>query len=286
MALAALSKRYSAKACSTSASAALQLADDPAVDEGKLHRARLVAAAVLAFGVHQHEARRVPQLVAEVAVALAAAEVEVERAREARQRGEGEAQRVGAEGRDAVRDNARCTYFSIFSLCSALQQADRGLLRAAPRSEMPSIRSSGIERVALRLRHLLALGVAHDGVDVDVAERHLAGEVQRHHDHPRDPEEDDVEARHQHGGGQEGLEVLRLLRPAERGEGHQRRGEPGVEHVRDPASAAFPCLRAALPLPCGRRRSCPSSSYHAGIWWPHHSWREMHQSWMFSSHWL
>ena len=25
-----------------------------------------------------------------------------------------------------------------------------------------------------------------------------------------------------------------------------------------------------------------SSQYHTGIWWPHHSWREMHQSWTFS----
>jgi hypothetical protein len=30
----------------------------------------------------------------------------------------------------------------------------------------------------------------------------------------------------------------------------------------------------------------PSSSYHAGIWWPHHSWRLMHQSWMLFIHWL
>ena len=25
-----------------------------------------------------------------------------------------------------------------------------------------------------------------------------------------------------------------------------------------------------------------SSQVQAGIWWPHHSWREMHQSWTFS----
>jgi len=30
----------------------------------------------------------------------------------------------------------------------------------------------------------------------------------------------------------------------------------------------------------------PSSSYQAGIWWPHQSWREMHQSWMLFIHWL
>src|SRR5205809_2873408 len=80
----------------------LQLADDPAVDVGKLDRRALVEAAVLARGVHQDEAGRVPQLVAEIAVALAAAQVEAERAREARARGEREAQRVGAERRDAA----------------------------------------------------------------------------------------------------------------------------------------------------------------------------------------
>ena len=25
-----------------------------------------------------------------------------------------------------------------------------------------------------------------------------------------------------------------------------------------------------------------TAHYHAGIWWPHQSWREMHQSWTFS----
>ena len=28
--------------------------------------------------------------------------------------------------------------------------------------------------------------------------------------------------------------------------------------------------------------SSPPLPYQAGIWWPHHSWRLMHQSWMFS----
>ena len=60
-----------------------------------------------------------------------------------------------------------------------------------------------IEHVALRLRHLLAFLVADDGVDVDVAERHAAGEVGRRHDHARDPEEDDVEAGDQHRRRQE-----------------------------------------------------------------------------------
>ena len=62
------------------------------------------SAAVLAVAVHQHEARGVPQLVAEVAVALAALQVELDVAAGRGQAGEGEAQRIGAEGRDAVRE--------------------------------------------------------------------------------------------------------------------------------------------------------------------------------------
>ena len=69
----------------------LQAAEQPAVDERQRRRLRLVEAAVLALDVHQHEARRVPQLVAEVAVALAAVQVEVERAVERRERREREA---------------------------------------------------------------------------------------------------------------------------------------------------------------------------------------------------
>ncbi len=32
-------------------------------------------------------------------------------------------------------------------------------------------------------------------------------------------------------------------------------------------------------------KGVPSSAYQAGIWCPHQSWREMHQSWMLPSHW-
>ena len=68
-------------------------------------------------------------------------------------------------------------------------------------------------------------------MDVDVAERHFLHEVQAHHHHAGDPEEDDVEA------GDEGArrivapELRRLVGPAERRERPQGRREPGVEHV-------------------------------------------------------
>ena len=62
-------------------------------------------------------------------------------------------------------------------------------------------------------------------------ERDLPGQVGGQHDHPGDPEEDDVEAGDQHVGRVEGLEEVGLLRPAEGGEGPQAGAEPGVQHV-------------------------------------------------------
>ena len=57
-----------------------------------------------------------------------------------------------------------------------------------------------VDDVALGLGHLVAVLVADEAGDVDVAERHLAHELQAHHHHARDPEEDDVEAGDQHAG--------------------------------------------------------------------------------------
>ena len=124
-------------------------------------------------------------------------------------------------------------------------QPDRGLGEQLGQRD-PVDEVQRVQRVALGLGHLLAVGVAHQRIDVDVAERHLAGEVQRHHDHPGDPEEDDVKARDEDRGGQERLEVLRLLRPAERREGHEGGGEPGVEHVLVAFQRAGAAFRGSL----------------------------------------
>ena len=105
--------------------------------------------------VHLGEARGVPELGREVAVAF-----------------------------DALVD-------SLMSRPCAAMAASVKRSASAPYSSMSAER---VHDVALRLRHLLPLLVAHEGVDVDVAERHLLHEVQPHHHHAGDPEEDDVEA--------------------------------------------------------------------------------------------
>ena len=126
--------------------------------------------------------------------------------------------------------NSLRVFFSICAAALRVHQAGRAL--RDERFEIDAIDDvDRIEHVALALRHLLAFGVAHEAVHIDGVERHLAGEVRGHHHHPGDPEEDDVEARHEHGRRQERLQFLRLVRPAERRERHERGREPRVEHV-------------------------------------------------------
>ena len=88
-----------------------------------------------------------------------------------------------------------------------------------------------IDDVALRLRHLLPLRVAHEAVDVDVAERRRPLEMDALHHHPGDPEEDDVEARDEQVLRVIAGEFGRLVRPAQRREGPECRREPRVEDV-------------------------------------------------------
>ena len=223
----------------------LQPGDDPTVDEGEVQGpigAAVACAdgepAVLALGVHEHEAGGIPELVAEVSIALAAREVEVDVAAGCCEAGEGESQGVGAVGRDALGKLGPCLLLDLRGLlgiheaCGAL--GHQGIdLNAIDEVD-------GVEGVALALAHLLAFAIANQGMDIDISEGHLSREVGGHHDHASHPEEDDVKARDQHARGQElgesrlevGPSVLPFLaRHDQRGEGHQGRGEPGVEHV-------------------------------------------------------
>ena len=191
----------------------------------RLASGRRIEAGDADAAVHLGEARGVPKLGREIAIALDARLRELDVAPLRRHRRQREAQGVGAV---------------------AVDQVQR------------------VDDVALRLRHLRALLVADEGVDVDVAERHFVHEVQAHHHHPGDPEEDDVEAGDEHVGRIEALQLLRLLRPAERRERPERRGEPGVEHVlvarerlgEPPRIAAIASRLASLSAP----RSTPSAS--------------------------
>ncbi len=51
-----------------------------------------------------------------------------------------------------------------------------------------------IDDIAGRLGHLFAVFIPHQGMQIDVLEGYLVHEMQPHHHHPGDPEEEDVKA--------------------------------------------------------------------------------------------
>ena len=137
---------------------ARQLAQHPFVDR-ELGRRRIETLGQRR-AVHLGKARGVPELGGEVARALDPRRRQPQAAGlRGRHRRHGEAQRIGAVFVDQLQ---------------------------------------GVDDVALGLRHLLALLVRHQPVQVDGAERHLLHEVHAHHHHAGDPEEQDVPAGHQH----------------------------------------------------------------------------------------
>ena len=131
----------------------------------------------------QNQSRRVPQLVAEPAVAFDAALVETHVLARHRDRGRPRAKRVGAV---------------------LVDQAAR------------------VDTCAERLRHPPPIRRLHDAVNRDVGERHILHELDAGHDHPADPEVDDLPRGAVDVGGIEGLQVVRLVRPAERRERPKR----------------------------------------------------------------
>ena len=62
-------------------------------------------------------------------------------------------------------------------------------------------------------------------------EGELVRELKTHHYHSRNPEEENVKAGLKKSRGIEGLEIGRLVGPAENGEGEKTRGEPGIKNI-------------------------------------------------------
>ena len=170
----------------------IQAGPDPAVGEREL----LGPGTLVLLGCHQHVAGRVPQLVAEVAVALDAPEVEAQVARLGGHGCEGEAQRVGPVGGDAGRELlAR----RLLDGGGEVRLHEPGGALGDQRLQLDAVDDvQRIDDVALGLRHLLAFVVTDQAMHIDLAERHLVHELQSHHDHPGDPEKDDVETGDQH----------------------------------------------------------------------------------------
>ena len=91
--------------------------------------------------------------------------------------------------------------------------------------------STGIDAVAGRLGHPLALAVLDHRVDVDVAKRHVAQVELAEDHHPGHPERDDVAGRGENACRIILRELGRLLGPAQGRVRPEGRAEPGVEDV-------------------------------------------------------
>ena len=153
--------------------------------------------------VHQHETAGVPELVGKVAHGLAVLHVEAHIVAGAVAGDHVHAQGVGAVAVDH------------------LQRVDA---------------------VAQALGHFAALVVADQTVDQNGVEGRLAGMLAGREDHACDPEENDVVAGDQDGGGIEVIEIGGLIGPAQDLKGPESRREPGIQHV----GVALDVLRAAF----------------------------------------
>ena len=109
----------------------------------------------------------------------------------------------------------------------------------------------GVNAVAQGFGHLPALAVPDQAVDQNFFKGVLLHLLAAGEDHPGNPEEDDIIAGDQHAGRVKVVQLRRLLRPAQGGEGPQGGGEPGVQHVGVPldiCAAALGALGGVLPV--------------------------------------
>ena len=207
---------------------AVKRAVDPAVGGAFFGKGR--GGDGLPVGLHEDEAGGIPQFVAEVAVAFDALQVKDDVAPHGGLRGEGEAQGVGAVRGDAVGE-----FFA--RLCGDFRRFLR--LHHATGAfgdevfEVDAVDDvERIEDVAFGFGHFLSFAVAHQAVDVYLAEGDFAVHaVHAHQHHARHPEEDDVEAGNEDVAGVEGAQVSGVVRPALCRKWPQRRGKPGIQHV-------------------------------------------------------
>ena len=107
----------------------------------------------------------------------------------------------------------------------------------------------GIDAGALGLRHFLAFRRAHQRVQINLAERNAARELQAHDDHPRNPKKQNVVGGYEGAGRVIGAVIGGVVRPTERRKRPKRRAEPGFEHIGFLDQLRRPAVRAS----CGRQ---------------------------------
>ena len=184
----------------------LQLRHNPAVDKGEVQQALRPAIAcadieaiVLAFAIHEYKAGRIPELIAEVAIALAAIQIKINVSAWGCQACKCKAQGIGAKGSNAFWVLRTGFLFNLGGLLGIHESA--GAL-CDQRIQINAVNQiNRIQGIALGFTHLLAFGITHQCMDIDMMKGHLACEMASHHHHARHPEKDDVKAGDQNTGG-------------------------------------------------------------------------------------
>ena len=178
-----------------------------------------------AIHIHEHKSRRIPDLISECPIPLRPALVEC----------------------------------NIGPRRSHRRQRKPRSIRPKPLNNVQRI-----DHVPLSLRHLLPLGIPHQRMNINMPEGHAVvllirlairlldngillmplHEVAPKHDHPRQPEEQNVEPGDHQRVGIEHLQITRLLRPSQSRKRQQPGREPCIEHVRNLLQLRPPALTA------------------------------------------
>ena len=133
------------------------------------------------------------------------------------------------------------------------------------KSEAESIRSvfgdeiKGIRGVSEGLRELSSFAVTDESGEVDVSEGKFPHVFEPRHDHPSDPEKDDIRTSDQIGGWVKLFQFCRLFGPTHGRKGPEPRAEPGIKNIRvlDPSFPRGFDLTADLLLSVPNRNSVP-----------------------------
>src|SRR5439155_21592403 len=89
-----------------------------------------------------------------------------------------------------------------------------------------------VESHPFGLGHFFAAGSADERMQADISERDFAGEMNTHHDHARDPEEENVVSGYEQRCWIILLKVFRFLGPTQGRERPKLRAEPCIQYIR------------------------------------------------------
>ena len=119
-------------------------------------------------------------------------------------------------------------------------------------------------------------------MQIDHAERHIAGIFNAHHDHTGYPEKKDIVAGLHHRRRVEILQIFSLVGPAQCRVRPEPGAEPGIQHVGSCTRSLLPHLVHLVGTSTDTIISPQAWQYQTGMRCPHQSWRLMHQSRIFS----